>query len=81
MDSVPNVSLPDVAFLPVLPSGDIATLVFYLILLFYTVFTGILYYHWNAYTSDTKVALATYVVYFGITIPLIIVMATSSLLI
>ncbi len=81
MDTAPNVSLPDVAFLPALPGADIATLAFYLILIFYTIFTGILYYHWSAYTSDKKVTLATFVVYFGITIPLIIIMATSSLLI
>jgi hypothetical protein len=81
MDTVPDVSLPEVAFLPVLPGADIATLAFYLILIFYTIFTGVLYYHWNAYTSDKKVAFVTYVVYFTMTIPLIIVMATSSLLI
>jgi len=81
MDTVPDVSLPEVAFLPVLPGADIATLAFYIILIFYTIFTGVLYYHFNAYTSDTKVALATYAVYLGITIPLIIIMAVSSLLI
>jgi hypothetical protein len=81
MDTAPNVSLPEVSFLPSLPGGDIATLALYLILIFYIIFTGILYYHWNAYATDTKVALTTYIVYFALTIPFIIIMVTSSLLI
>ncbi|MEN9920512.1 MAG: hypothetical protein RL538_405 [Candidatus Parcubacteria bacterium] len=78
MDTAPVVALPDIAFLPALPGADIVTLLFYLILGFYAIFTGILYYHWNAYSSDKKVTFATYVAYLAITIPLIMVMIGSS---
>lgn len=76
--TAPVVALPDVAFLPVLPSADIVSLLFYLVLGFYAIFTGILYYHWAAYSSDAKVTFATYVAYAAITIPLVLVMAGSS---
>lgn len=81
MNSAPNVALPDVAFLPILPTGDMVTFLFYIILAFYAIFTGILYYHWSTYTNDIAVATVTYVVYFGITIPLMIVIATSAFII
>jgi hypothetical protein len=81
MNSAPDVSLPDVALIPILPSGDLVTLVFYLVIAFYAIFTGILYYHWNAYSSDKKVSFITYVVYLVITLPLITMMAGSSFLI
>lgn len=77
MNSTPDVTLPDVAFLPVLPAADLVTLMFYLVLGFYAIFTGILYYHWAAYSSDVKVTFATYVAYAAITIPLMLVMAGS----
>ena len=77
MDSTPVVALPDVAFIPVLPAADLVSLAFYIILGFYAIFTGILYYHWNAYSSDVKVSLATYVAYAAITVPLMLVMAGS----
>lgn len=76
--TAPVVALPDVAFIPILPAGDIVTLIFYLVVGFYAIFTGILYYHWAAYSSDAKVTLATYVAYAAITIPLMLVMAGSS---
>lgn len=81
MNSTPDVSLPEVAFLPILPSADLFSLVFYIILGFYAIFTAILYYHWNAYSSDVKVSLTTYVAYTAITIPLILVMIGSALVI
>lgn len=79
MDSTPNLALPDVSILPMLSGGDLATLFFYLVLGFYAINTGILYYHWNAYSSDVKVSLVTYVAYLGITIPLLMIMAGSLL--
>lgn len=79
METVPDVSLPTVAFMPMLPTGELLTLVFYIALGFYAIFTGILYYHWNAYATDKSIALATFAVYFAITLPLIITMATTAL--
>jgi hypothetical protein len=77
MSPTPAVTLPDMAFIPMIPAGDFATLAFYLAIGFYAVFTGVLYYHWNAYTSDVKVAFATYIAYAAITIPLLLIMAGS----
>lgn len=81
MDSTPVVALPDIALIPMLPGADIVSLIFYLVLGFYAIFTGILYYHWSAYSSDPKISFVTYVAYLAITIPLVIVMASSSLII
>ncbi len=81
METAPNVSLPDISILPMLPNGDLVTFVFYIILVFYAIFTGVLYYHWNTYTSDVAVATVTYIVYFAITIPLMIIIASSALII
>ncbi len=81
MNSAPNVALPDVSLLPMLPTGDMVTFLFYIVLAFYAIFTGILYYHWNTYTSDVAVATVTYIVYFAITIPLMIIIASSAFII
>jgi hypothetical protein len=81
MNSAPVVSLPDISLMPALPAGDIVTFVFYIVLAFYAIFTGILYYHWSTYTSDVAVATMTYIVYFVITIPLMIVIASSAFII
>lgn len=81
MDSAPVLALPQMGFTPTLPGGDIATLMFYIVIGIYAIFTVVLYYHWHTYTSDIKMATATYIAYFAITIPLITVMGTSVLII
>jgi hypothetical protein len=81
MDSAPIVALPDITFLPMLPTGDMVMFVFYAVLTFYAIFTGVLYYHWSMYTSDVAVATVTYVVYFAITIPLLLIIASSAFII
>ena len=81
MDSTPIVVLPEGTFLPAFLGADMATLIFYLVLGFYAIFTGVLYYHWNAYASDKRVAFATYIAYASITIPLMLVMASTTLII
>jgi hypothetical protein len=80
MDSAPIVALPKLAFAPMFSFHLALPLAFYLLLGFYAVFTGILYYHWSSYADDVKVVTATYVAYLAITLPLIIVMATSALI-
>ncbi len=77
MDQAPVTTLPEIAILPALPVADMVTLLFYLVAILYLIFTGILYYHWNAYASDAKVIAITYILYFVITIPLLITMGTS----
>jgi hypothetical protein len=81
MDSTPVLALPQMGIMPSLPTGDIATLAFYVVIGVYAIFTAVLYYHWHTYTSDVKMATATYVAYFAITIPLLSVMATTVLII
>jgi len=82
MESTPNVSLPQVTYIPSnIPSGDFFTLLLYVALLIYVVFTGILFYHWNAYSSDRKVSTATYATYLIITIPMILTLITTSVII
>ena len=55
----------DIAILPFLKIG------FYLILMFYIVFTAILYYHWNEYSMDEKVTRITMIFYLSTTLPLL----------
>jgi hypothetical protein len=82
MDSAPNVSLPKIGFMPSsLPSGDFFQLLLYVVLLVYVVFTGILFYHWFAYSSDRKVSTATYAAYLIITVPMILTLITTSVII
>ena len=81
MDTAPVLALPQLGVAPTLPTGDIATLSFYVVIGVYAIFTAVLYYHWHMYTSDIKMATATYIAYFAITIPLLTVMATSVLII
>jgi hypothetical protein len=82
MDSAPNVSLPQISFMPSsLPSGDFFQLLLYVVLLVYVVFTGVLFYHWFAYSSDRKVSTATYAAYLIITVPMILTLITTSVII
>ncbi|MEY2664925.1 MAG: hypothetical protein RLZZ480_30 [Candidatus Parcubacteria bacterium] len=81
MDSAPVVALPNISLVPVLPTGDMVTFLFYIVLAFYVIFTGILYYHWSTYTSDVAVATMTYIVYFVITVPLMIAIASSAFIV
>ncbi len=82
MDSAPNVSLPEISVLPSsLPTGDFFQLLLYISLFVYVVFTGILFYHWSAYSSDKKVSTATYAAYLIITVPMILTLITTSVII
>lgn len=79
MDSAPVVALPKLAFAPLFTASSALPLLFYIILGGYAIYTGILFFHWSSYASNGKVATATAVAYLAITIPLIIVMATTAL--
>jgi hypothetical protein len=71
MDSTPVIALPT-AFMPVTITGDLfIPLIFYAVAAMYTIFTGVLYYHWNAYANNKKVTALTYTIYLVITLPLI----------
>lgn len=62
------------------PLDTLVTLIFYFVLGMYALFSAILYYHWNTYAADGKVTTVTLITYFACTIPLIIVMAITALI-
>jgi hypothetical protein len=64
-----------------LPIHEIVTLVFYIVTGVYTIFSGILIYHWREYATDAKVTTYTLITYFATTIPLILVMGIMTLII
>jgi len=53
----------------------VSLLVFYLVLAIYVIFTGIFYYHWQAYSTDKRATYLTYVTYAVTTVPLVLMMA------
>jgi hypothetical protein len=80
MDSTPIVALPQF-FIPLKLSYDLfVPLVFYAVAALYTVFTGVLYFHWNEYAHNKKVIAITYITYFVITLPLMLTMAVIAFL-
>lgn len=52
---------------------------FYAILLFYAVFTAIFFYHWRTYATSVSVTNTTLVVYFVITLPLLVLMGSIAM--
>ncbi|MCB9810783.1 MAG: hypothetical protein H6779_01220 [Candidatus Nomurabacteria bacterium] len=67
--------------LATLPLHTIITTSFYLVLITYIVFTAILYYHWNEYSVEPTVTRTTYVFYFASTLPLILILSITALII
>lgn len=56
------------------PIETIISLGFYSVAGMFTIFSAILYYHWNAYSTDVGVTKLTLILYFSTTIPLLIIM-------
>lgn len=54
---------------------DVLLLLFYGLVVVYVIFTAILYYHWQTYSTDPKMNFLTFVIYFATTVPLIIILA------
>ncbi len=44
---------------------------FYLIIALYAVFSIVLYYHWNEYSVSATISKITFILYLGLTLPLI----------
>jgi len=55
----------------------LAKLAFYLLVIAYAIFTAILYYHWQNYSMSQAVTRSTYLAFFVITLPLLIIMSVS----
>ncbi|MCD5381088.1 MAG: hypothetical protein LR008_00760 [Candidatus Pacebacteria bacterium] len=62
-----------------LPLETLVMLAFYFILGAYTIFSAILFYHWRAYSSDTKVTGLTLILYFATTAPLLLILTITAL--
>ncbi|KXJ98103.1 MAG: hypothetical protein UZ19_OD1000823 [Parcubacteria bacterium OLB19] len=54
---------------------------FYLILIFYIIFSAILYYHWKEYSVDEKATKITLLFYFILTIPLLSALGITAMVI
>ena len=80
MNTAPVLALPHATYLPFFSADALIPLVFYIALALYAIFTGVLYYHWNAYAHGSKVIALTYIVYFSLTIPLLAILATTAFL-
>lgn len=63
----------------ILPIRTIATLIFYVFLIIYSVFTIIFYYHWQNYSMNKGATVTTFFAYFGITVPLLVLMGFTLL--
>ncbi|PJC56425.1 hypothetical protein CO026_00395 [Candidatus Kaiserbacteria bacterium CG_4_9_14_0_2_um_filter_41_32] len=59
----------------------LAKLAFYLLIITYVVFTTILYYHWQNYSMSQAATRSTYLAFFVISLPLLIIMSISVLFI
>lgn len=70
-------SLPAIS----LPLDVIISLVFLLTLGAYIIFTAVLYYHWQAYSPNTRTRYITGVVYITTTLPLLVSMGLITLFI
>ena len=64
-----------------LPLNTVVSLALLIILGAYTIFSAVLYYHWKEYSSDSKMTGLTLILYFGTTIPLLIVMGIMTYII
>ncbi len=64
-----------------LPIKDLLTLCFYLVAMFYIIFSIIFYYHWREYSVDVKVTKITLIFYWTTTISLMIILGIMTLLI
>lgn len=47
----------------------------YFCLVTFGIYSFILYYHWQSYSMEAKATIVTYLIYLGITIPLLVTMA------
>lgn len=59
----------------------IIALGFYFASFIYIIFTTIMYYHWNEYSIDAGVTRITLILYFAITLPLMITLGVLALII
>ena len=59
----------------------IIALGFYFAAFIYIIFTAIIYYHWDQYSIDAAVTRITLIIYFAITVPLMLTLGVLALII
>lgn len=64
-----------------LPLDTIVPIVTLIIFAVYIIFSAVLYYHWSTYSTDDKVQGITLLLYFLLTVPLILVLAIIAFII
>jgi hypothetical protein len=64
-----------------IPLHTVIALGFYIIAAIYIIFSIIMYYHWNEYSTDSAVSRITLIVYLVSTVPLISMLGIMSLII
>lgn len=80
MGSTSNIVIPTIV--PFELIGDSFFLIIFLLVLgFYTIFTGVFYYHWTSYSNNVGMTMLTFVFYAALTLPLMLTIATSALII
>lgn len=67
-------------FNDVFSGNDFVLLFFYFLIGFYALFTAVLYYHWQTYSTDGKINFLTFVTYFAMTIPLVIALSAITIM-
>lgn len=60
---------------------EFVLLVFLFVTAAYTIFSGVLHYHWKEYATDQQVTVFTLTIYFATTLPLILAMGVLALII
>jgi len=61
-----------------LPWETLSILGFYLMAIVYLIFTAILYFHWQQYSTNSAVSKTTALLYLSATLPLISIMGFSA---
>lgn len=74
---VPNVSYG----FEYIPANSVIEIVFYALIVFYVIFTAILYYHWTTYAANKIVSSVTLLAFLVSTVPLLLIMGSMLLLI
>lgn len=64
---------PVIESIPTFSDGILLTL--YGVTVIYLIFTAILYYHWQQYSTNKKVTWVTFMLYLGTTVPLMFIMS------
>jgi hypothetical protein len=61
-----------------IPLATLVPISFYLILIGYAIFVIVLYYHWQNYSLEPKATRLTYLSFFIVSIPLLLIMAGAA---